>query len=136
LDSVATTLDEGFVAGMCSFAGNPYDGHTLKEALEQVKILTDQRPDLAVVDRGYRDHGVEATRVMISGTRRGLTPKLIVDLRHRSAIEAKIGHMKTNGHLSRCPLKGALSATRSSPSSTLVAITSARSWPTSGFGLP
>lgn len=50
--SVATTLDEGFVVGMRSFAGNPCDGHTLKAALEQVAILTDQRPDLAVVDRG------------------------------------------------------------------------------------
>ena len=104
--SVATTLDEGLVIGMRSFAGNPYDGHTLKEALEQVKILTDQRPDLAVVDRGYRGHGVEETRVLISGTRRGLTPKLIADLRRRSAIEAEIGHMKTDGRLSRCPLKG------------------------------
>ena len=104
--SVATTLDEGFVVGMRSFPGNPYDGHTLNEALEQVEILTDQRPDLAVVDRGYRGHGVEATRVLISGTRRGLTPKLIADLRRRSAIEAQIGHMKTDGRLTRCPLKG------------------------------
>ncbi|PTE17611.1 IS5 family transposase, partial [Cereibacter changlensis JA139] len=105
--SVATTLDEGFVVGMRSFAGNPYDGHTLRPALEQVEILTDQRPELAVVDRGYRGHGEEKTRVLISGTRRGLTPKLITDLRRRSAIEAEIGHMKTDGRLSRCPLKGA-----------------------------
>jgi IS5 family transposase len=104
--SVATTLDEGFVVGMRSFAGNPYDGHTLKEALEQVTILTDQRPDLAVVDRGYRGHGETSTRVLISGMRRGLTPKLIADLRRRSAIEAEIGHMKTDGRLSRSPLKG------------------------------
>ena len=106
--SVATTLDEGFVVGMRSFAGNPYDGHTLRQALEQVAILTDQRPDLAVVDRGYRGHGVEATRVVISGTRRGLTAKEIIDLRRRSAIEAEIGHMKTDGRLSRCPLKGTI----------------------------
>lgn len=104
--SIATTLDEGFVVGMRSFAGNPYDGHTLRQALEQVTILTDRRPDLAVVDRGYRGHGEEKTRVLISGTRRGLTPKLIADLRRRSAIEAEIGHMKTDGRLSRCPLKG------------------------------
>jgi transposase, IS5 family len=104
--SVATTLDEGFVVGMRSFAGNPYDGHTLRPALEQVTILTDQRPDLAVVDRGYRGHGEHKTRVLISGTRRGLTPKLIADLRRRSAIEAEIGHMKTDGRLTRCPLKG------------------------------
>ncbi|PZX48258.1 IS5 family transposase, partial [Cereibacter changlensis] len=56
---------------------------------------------------GYRGHGEEKTRVLISGTRRGLTPKLITDLRRRSAIEAEIGHMKTDGRLSRCPLKGA-----------------------------
>jgi len=104
--SVTTTLDEGFVIGMRSFPGNPDDGHTLKEALEQVAILTDQRPDLAVVDRGYRGHGEEKTRVLISGNRRGLTPKLIADLRRPSAIEAEIGHMKTEGRLSRCPLKG------------------------------
>ena len=33
--------------------------------------------------------------MLISGTRRGLTPKLIADLRRRSAIKAEIGHMKT-----------------------------------------
>jgi IS5 family transposase len=104
--SIATTLDEGFIVGMRSFPGNPYDGHTLAPALEQVEILTDQRPDLAVVDRGYRGHGALKTRVIISGTRRGLTPKLIADLRRRSAIEAEIGHMKTDGRLSRSPLKG------------------------------
>jgi IS5 family transposase len=106
--SIATTLDEGFVVGMRSFAGNPYDGHTLGPALEQVEILTNHRPDLAVVDRGYRGHGVDKTRVLISGTRRGLTPKLVADLRRRSAIEPEIGHMKSDGRLARCPLKGTI----------------------------
>lgn len=106
--SVTTTLDEGFVVGMRSFLGNPYDGHTLTEALEQVTIRPDQRPDLAVVDRGYRGHGETGTRVLIGGTRRGLTPKLIADLRRRSAIEAEIGHMKTDGRLTHCTLKGSI----------------------------
>ena len=101
--SVATTLDEGFVVGMRSFAGNPYDCHTLKEALEQVAILTDQCPDLAVVDRGYRGHDEGKTRVLISGTRKGLSAKEIIDLRRRSAIEAEFGHMKTD-----CRLKGTI----------------------------
>jgi len=70
--SLATTLDGGFVVGLRSLPGNPCDGHTLAEALEQVEILTDRRPRLAVVDRGYRGHGVESTQVLISGTRRGL----------------------------------------------------------------
>jgi IS5 family transposase len=80
---------------MRAMAGNPYDGHTLPEALEQVEILTGQTPTLAVVDRGYRGHGVSQTQVLISGTRRGLTPALKRMLRRRSAIEPEIGHMPT-----------------------------------------
>jgi IS5 family transposase len=106
--SVATTHREGFVVGMRTMAGNPYDGHTLREALEQVEILTDTRPRRAFVDRGYRGHGVETTDVFISGQRRGMTPALSRDLRRRSAIEPTIGHMKTDGRLARCPLKGTL----------------------------
>jgi transposase, IS5 family len=104
--SIATTLAEGFVIGMRSLPGNPYDGHTLAEALEQVEILTDQKPRLAVVDRGYRGHGVEGTQVLISGSRRGLTPALAKALRRRSSIEPEIGHMKTDGRLARCGFKG------------------------------
>ncbi|MCW2302031.1 IS5 family transposase [Rhodovulum sulfidophilum] len=106
--SPATTVDRGFVVGMPSLPGNPHDGHTLDEALEQVTILTGRAPALAIVDRGYRGHGVTKTRVLISGTRRGLTPTLARLLRRRSAIEPKIGHMKTDGRLARCPLKGTI----------------------------
>lgn len=104
--SIATTIDEGFVVGTRSFPGNPYDGHTLVPALEQVAILTGEAPELAVVDRGYRGHDVKTTRVLISGRQRGLTPTLARLLRRRSAIEPEIGHMKTDGRLARCPLKG------------------------------
>jgi IS5 family transposase len=106
--SVATTHREGFVVGMRAMAGNPYDGHTLREALEQVEILTDTRPRRAFVDRGYRGHGVATADVYISGQHRGMTPALKRDLRRRSAIEPTIGHMKTDGRLARCPLKGTL----------------------------
>ena len=106
--SVATTLADGFVVGMRSMPGNPYDGHTLADALQQVETLTGSLPDLAVVDRGYRGHGVGVTTVLISGTRRGLTPRLKRLLRRRSAIEPEIGHMKTDGRLTRCPLKGTI----------------------------
>ncbi len=104
--SVATTNKGGFVVGMRALPGNPYDGHTLAEALEQVEILTDQRPELAFVDRGYRGHGVENVKVFISGARRGVTRTIAKLLRRRSAIEPMIGHMKNDGRLTRCPLKG------------------------------
>ncbi len=58
--SIATTHKEGLVVGMRSMPGNPYDGHTLAETLEQVGILTgtDCKPKTAVVDRGA-DQGAD-----------------------------------------------------------------------------
>ncbi len=91
---------------MRALPGNPYDGHTLAGALEQVENLTDQKPEFAFVDRGYRGHGVENVKVYISGARRGVTRTIAKLLRRRSAIEPMIGHMKTDGRLTRCPLKG------------------------------
>jgi len=106
--SIATTLAGGFVVGMRSMPGNPYDGHTLPDTLQQVETLTGSCPSLAVVDRGYRGHGVQGTTVLVSGTRRGLTPRLRKLLRRRSAIEPEIGHMKSDGRLARCALKGTI----------------------------
>lgn len=60
-------------------------------------------PKRAFVDRGYRGHGVQTTAAYIAGQKRELTPALQRDLRRRSAIEPMIGHMKTDGRLSRCP---------------------------------
>src|ERR671916_2508315 len=106
--SVATPLAGGFAVGMRSSPGNPCDGHTLADALQQVETLTGCQPAPAGVDRGCRGHGVGGATVLISGTRRGLTPRLKRLLRRRSAIEPEIGHMKTDGRLTRCALKGTL----------------------------
>jgi IS5 family transposase len=91
--SVAVTAKEGLVVGMRSMPGNPYDGHTVDSQLEQVEILTDVRPKIALVDRGYR--GVQAacgTRLLVSHTRR-LPRALKKLLKRRQAIEPVIGHM-------------------------------------------
>lgn len=106
--SVAVTAKEGLVVGMRSMPGNPYDGHTVDSQLEQVEILTDVRPKIALVDRGYR--GVEAasgTRLLVSHTRR-LPLSLKKLLKRRQAIEPMIGHMKSDGLLDRNWLKGSL----------------------------
>jgi len=49
---VTTTLKEGLVVGMRSMPGNPWDGHTLDETLEQVSILTNAKPRTVIVDKG------------------------------------------------------------------------------------
>jgi IS5 family transposase len=38
---------------MRSMPGNPYDGHTLEEAIEKVSILAQRTPKTVIVDRGY-----------------------------------------------------------------------------------
>lgn len=106
--SIATTFKEGLVVGMRSMPGNPYDGHTLAETLEQVGILTERRPTTAIVDKSYRGVEVEGVRILRSGQKRGVTRTLKAMIRRRSAIEPAIGHMKMDGRLGRNPLKGAL----------------------------
>lgn len=105
--SLAVTHREGFVVGAMSCPENPYDGHTLEGQLDQVERLTGQVPATTFVDRGYKGHGVDPARsqVLISGTRK-LSKLLKRDLRHRSAIEPGIGHMKSDGLLGRNFLKG------------------------------
>lgn len=106
--TVAITHKEGFVVGMRSLPGNPFDGHTLAEAIEQVAILTDQKPKAVFVDKGYQGAEVPGVKVWRSGVRRGVTRWLKGDIKRRSAIEPMIGHMKNEGLLRRNWLHGSL----------------------------
>ena len=104
--SFAVTNKEGFVIGAHSCPGNPYDGHTLERQLNQVSKLTGHMPEQCFVDKGYRGHGIKHTEVYLSGQRRGVTKAIRKLLKRRSAIEPEIGHMKSDGLLNRCYLKG------------------------------
>ena len=106
--SVCVTNREGFILGTQGLEGNPYDGHTLKDALDQVTERTGVRPERCYVDRGYRGHGVTNTQVFLSGQRRKVTPTIKREMKRRSAIEAVIGHQKTEGQLGWNRLRGVL----------------------------
>lgn len=106
--SVVTSHKEGLVLGMRSMPDNPYDGHTLYEALEQAEILSGVRPEMAFVDKGYKGVSVEGVQIWRSGQKRGLTRSLKAMIKRRSAIEPMIGHMKFDGKLGRNWLKGRL----------------------------
>jgi IS5 family transposase len=106
--SITTTHKEGLVVGARSMPGNPYDGHTLAEALEQAAILSDVSPEVAIVDRGYKGVMIDGVKIYHPGLRRGITRGLRTMIRRRSAIEPAIGHMKMDGKLDRNWLKGAL----------------------------
>jgi len=96
-----------FVLHAKALPGNPYDGHTLRAAIEDTERLTGRQIERAYVDKGYRGHDApNPHRVFISGQKRGVFGAIKRELRRRSAIEPVIGHMKAEGHLGRCYLKG------------------------------
>jgi IS5 family transposase len=96
-----------FVLHATALPGNPYDGHTLGAVIDATETLTGCTIERAYVDKGYRGHDtVNPRRVFISGQKRGVAGVIERELRRRSAIEAVIGHMKAEGHLGRCHLKG------------------------------
>ncbi len=96
-----------FVLHAKALPGNPYDGHTLRAVIEDTQKLTGREIERAYVDKGYRGHDApHPRRVFISGQKRGVFGVIKSELRRRSAIEPVIGHMKAEGHLGRCYLKG------------------------------
>jgi IS5 family transposase len=108
--SIATTnaMAPGgqFVLGARALPGNPYDGHTLAAAIAQTERITSVEIERAYVDRGYRGHDADRSRVILTGQKRGITPTIRRERRRRNAIEPVIGHMKSDGHLGRNFLLG------------------------------
>lgn len=104
---IATTNREGLVLAAIAFEANPYDGHTLDQTVSQAVDIGGVTPERIYVDKGYRGHDYRGpATVVIAGQKRGLTPTMRRELKRRSAIEATIGHMKTDGRLDRNFLLG------------------------------
>jgi IS5 family transposase len=105
--SLVTTSRKGWVVGIDALHGNPFDGHTLKKAIDGMEVITGKRPEQAFVDKGYRGtaNHPEGVQVFLSG-RRGLKRSLKLWLRRRSAIEPVIGHIKHEHRMDRNYLLG------------------------------
>lgn len=96
-----------WIVGAAAVHGNPYDGSTLSNVIEQTNQLTGVAPKQAAVDRGFRDrkHRPGGLQVLVVGTRKfkGVLKRLV---KRRSAIEPVIGHLKHDYALGRNFLKG------------------------------
>jgi len=105
--SVAATSRGGWFVGAMAVHGNPYDGHTLADTLDQVKRIA-KEPLHAFVDRGYRGHDYRGTtEVHVDKARRGRTAKSLWRwMKRRAAIEPGIGHLKREHRMDRNRLKG------------------------------
>jgi len=111
--SIATNLYPAkgghFILQARALHGNPYDGHTLQQALDDVRAIVGRSPLRAAVDQGYKGHrltGHPRTAVYITGQRRGVTEQIKRWLKRRAVVEPVIGHAKNDGLLGRNWLKG------------------------------
>jgi len=111
--SLAITEKQGLIVGARSFAGNPYDGHTLAGQLEQTTILLQDLPGVSkprtvLADLGYRgvDADIAPVQLIHRGKHKTLSSTQRLWLKRRQAIEPIIGHVKQDHGMQRCWLKG------------------------------
>jgi len=110
--SIVKTKVSGIIVGAIGFKGNPYDGHTLTDQLEQVERLTGKRPKFAIVDRGYRGRKhVEQTEIISpkklpKSATAYQKRKIRQRFRARAGIEPVIGHIKHDHRMKRNYLSG------------------------------
>jgi IS5 family transposase len=105
--SVAATSRGGWFVGAMAVHGNPYDGHTLEDTLDQVDRIA-KEPLHVFVDRGYRGHDYRGNaEVHVDKPRRGRTARSLWRwMKRRAAIEPGIGHLKREHRMDRNRLKG------------------------------
>lgn len=107
--SVATTSKDNWIVGVEALHDNPFDGHTLKGALKQVKRLVGWDARNAYCDKGYKGNPKQLGDTAIHlATRRksSMKPSEWTWFKRRSAIEPVIGHMKQDNRMERNYLKG------------------------------
>jgi IS5 family transposase len=107
--SVAATSRGGWFVGAMAVHGNPYDGHTLKGALDQVERIA-RSPEHVFVDMGYRGHGYKGdVEIHVDKRRRGRIAKSLWRwMKRRAAVEPGIGHLKREHRMDRNRLKGTI----------------------------
>jgi IS5 family transposase len=109
--SIATSLHGNLVVGARAFGGNPFDGHTLAEQIEQTTILLQDnafKPTTVYVDLGYRGVGRQNPGIQINhrGKSKRLNEKELQLLKRRQSIEPMIGHLTQDHRMGRCHLRG------------------------------
>ena len=104
-----TASRTNWVLGAMALPGNPYDGNTLVQMLEQAEKLSGVKPRHAYCDLGYRGHDYEGEcDVQVVNRFRKHKPRAILRWwKRRSAIEPVIGHVKSDHYMERNMLAGA-----------------------------
>jgi IS5 family transposase len=106
--TVATANRSNWIVGVGLCQDNPYDGHTLAVAMTTIEQTTGVPITDAYVDKGYRGHDYQGeARIHLAGSStKKLSQSQKKRRKRRSAVEPKIGHLKSDHRLGRCFLKG------------------------------
>ncbi len=106
--TVATANRSNWIVGVELCKDNPYDGHTLASAMTTIEQTTGVSVTDAYVDKGYRGHDYqgEATVHIAGSSTKKLSRAKKKRRKRRSAVEPKIGHLKSDNRMRRCFLKG------------------------------
>ena len=107
--SVVTTSKDNWIVGIEALHNNPFDGHTLKGALKQMKRVVGWNAHNAYCDKGYKGNPKQLGKTNIHLANRRKSSMKLSEWRwfkRRSAIEPVIGHMKQDNRMERNYLKG------------------------------
>ena len=107
--AMVSSSKDNWILAIDAVHGNPFDGHTLKDSLNQVKQITGWQPLHAYCDRGYRGAAREITdtEVHLAGKKKkSMKASLWKWYARRSAIEPIFGHLKSDNRLERNHLQG------------------------------
>jgi len=107
--SLATTSKKNWIVGVKALHNNPYDGHTLDEAIKGVESLTGMAVTNAYVDLGYRGHNYQGpgqVHIVDHRKMKQLSRSVRNWFKRRSAIEPVIGHLKSDNRMQKNQLKG------------------------------
>jgi IS5 family transposase len=104
----------GVITAAESYTENLYDGRTLPTVLQQAEVNVGVRPEVALVDRGFRGaRQIEGTQIIMPQDRQGTSSENKAQRRsrrrlagRRASIEPRIGHLKSDFRLGRNYLRG------------------------------
>lgn len=104
---LVSTSRGNWIVGIKAFHGNPYDGHTLKESLEQAERISSVSLKHVHADKGYRGHNYTGqAEVHLAGSRGKKSRWERLWQRRRAAVEPVISHTKHDNRMIRNYLKG------------------------------
>ena len=97
---MVTTSKDNWIVGVEALHDNPFDGHTLKGALTQVKRIVGWNAQRAYVDKGYKGNPKKLGKTTIhlaNRSKKSMKPSEWRWFKRRNAIEPVIGHRTITG---------------------------------------